>query len=106
MGVGVAFKMDPSLSWGDVAMTVGLLVSGVLAFAALETEISLNKERIANIGASTTAVQSELQRHVEAEREAREALRQELRMELKEINSKLDKLIEREVIRNDGGGRR
>lgn len=98
--------MDRSLSWGDVLVAAGLLISGVLAFAALETDISVSRERINHIGAGTNAVHQELQRHMQDEREAREAIRAELRTELKDINAKLDKLIEREANRGPAGGQR
>lgn len=92
-----SLKLDPTLSWGDVLMAIGLITTGVLAFAALDTDISISRERISHISAGTNAVHEELQRHIVDERDAREAIREELRRDLKDINAKLDMLIEREV---------
>lgn len=93
------WKFDNSLSWGDVAMAAGLLLTGLLAFTDLSSRVTVHDERIKAIGTGTNEVHRELQAHIEREAVEREALRQELRSDLREINAKLDKLIEREISR-------
>ena len=91
-----AFRVENSISWGDIGMGIGLLLTGVLAFGDLSTRVSVTEDRLTQVGAGTTAMHAEFQRHELQEREDREAIRAELRAELRDINAKLDTLIERE----------
>ena len=93
------FRLDNSISWGDIGMGIGLLITGVLAFGDLSTRVSVTEDRLTQVGAGTTAMHAEFQRHELQEREDREAIRAELRGELRDINAKLDRLIEREGTR-------
>ncbi len=77
-------------------MGIGLLLTGVLAFGDLSERVAITEDRVTQIGAGTTAMHAEFQRHEMQEREDREAIRAELRAELRDINLKLDRLIERE----------
>ena len=90
------FRLDNSISWGDIGMGIGLLITGVLAFGDLSARVSVTEERLTQVGGGTTALHAEFQRHELQEREDREAIRAELRSELRDINAKLDRLIERE----------
>lgn len=93
------FRMDPSLSWGDVGMAAGLLISGVVAFATLQGDVKLVQEKVIQADARSQQVDRDLTQHIADERAEREAMRRELRGDLKDINAKLDKLIEREISR-------
>lgn len=94
-----AFRVDNSISWGDIGMALTAVVGIALSYAALSARVDVHDERIQQIGTGTNEVHNELRVHIQQEASDREAVRQELRGDLKEINDKLDKLIEREISR-------
>jgi len=91
---GTRLRFEPSLSWGDLLLAGSLLVAGVVAFQNLDTRITINDERINNVGNGASSLHNELQSHITSEDARRETMRQELRSELHDINAKLDRLIE------------
>ena len=93
------FRLDNSISWGDIGMAVSLLIAGVMAVAALDARVTVQNERINHVATGTSSMHLEFLKHADQERMAREDVRTELRNELKDINLKLDKLIEREIAR-------
>jgi hypothetical protein len=94
-----SFRLDNSISWGDLGMAISLLIAGVVAIAEIDGRVSMQNERINHVATGTNSLHSEFMKHTDAERQAREDVRMELRAELKDINLKLDKLIEREIDR-------
>jgi hypothetical protein len=92
-------KLDPSVSWGDIAMGVGLLFTGVVAFTDVSERVALNETETRHVSATVQVVDRKLAIHAEQEERLREASRSEIRQELRDINGKLDKLIERELDR-------
>ena len=91
----MVMKIDPTISWGDIGMGIGLLFTGILAFTGLSEQVALQEERISSTAQATRATHEALETH-KAESAARDlAIRAELRTELRDINNKLDRLVER-----------
>ena len=88
-------RIDPTISWGDIGMGIGLLFTGILAFTGLSEQVALQEERILSTAQHTKATHEALEAH-KVESASRDlAIRAELRAELRDINSKLDRLVER-----------
>jgi hypothetical protein len=91
----MVMKIDPTISWGDIGMGIGLLFTGILAFTGLSEQVALQEERISSTAQATRATYEALETH-KAESASRDlAIRAELRAELRDINNKLDRLVER-----------
>ena len=91
----MVMKIDPTISWGDIGMGIGLLFTGILAFTGLSEQVALQEERISSTAQATRATYEALETH-KAESAAHDlAIRAELRAELRDINNKLDRLVER-----------
>ena len=91
----MVMKIDPTISWGDIGMGIGLLFTGILAFTGLSEQVALQEERISSTAQATRATYEALETH-KAESAARDlTIRAELRTELRDINHKLDRLVER-----------
>ena len=90
------WRFEKSLSWGEVVTSLMIVIGCVIAFKDMDSRIQTNGERIANIGNGQASLHSELTAHISAEDSKREAIRTELRSELRDINLKLDRLIERQ----------
>ena len=91
----MVMRIDPTISWGDIGMGIGLLFTGILAFTGLSEQVALQEERIVATAAHVRSVSESLEAH-KAESASRDlAIRAELRAELRDINNKLDRLVER-----------
>lgn len=99
----MGFRLDPSVSWGDVGMGIGIVLGGVLAFADLDARVDLAGAEIVHAKESTAQVAQALVDHKRESAAEDKAIRGEIRAELEGINAKLDRLIERELDRQGGG---
>jgi Skp family chaperone for outer membrane proteins len=90
----VKFSVDPSISWGDIVMTAGLVFSGVIAFTAVSEGVALNAVAINVVERDVATLTVEHHQRLQQERADRETLRQEMREDLRAISDKLDRLIE------------
>lgn len=91
----MVMRIDPTISWGDIGMGIGLLFTGILAFTGLSEQVALQEERIVTAAAHVRSVSESLEAH-KVECASRDlAIRAELRAELRDINNKLDRLVER-----------
>ena len=88
-------RIDPTISWGDIGMGIGLLFTGILAFTGLSEQVALQEERILSTAQHTKATYEALEAHKTESASRDLAIRAELRAELRDINSKLDRLVER-----------
>ena len=96
------FRFDPSLSWGDLAVALSLALSGILAFAQLSNRVSVAEVKIVQTEAQAVKVGNDLNAHKTESVSSDLQIRAEFRDQVREINSKLDRLIEREL---NGSGR-
>jgi hypothetical protein len=96
------FRLDPTISWGDIGMGVGLLITGVLAFGGLEQRVALTEVDVKHTQSEVVRVGADLAQHKVDSLQADNAIKAEIKGELKDINTKLDKLIDREM---DRGGK-
>jgi Skp family chaperone for outer membrane proteins len=88
-------RVDPSVSWGDIAMTTGLVFSGILAFASVSQGVSLNAASIKVIDRDVQLLAQEHRARLSQEKADREQLRLEMREDLRAISEKLDQLMQR-----------
>lgn len=88
---------DPTISWGDVGMAVVLLLSGTAAFYSQQEEIAIHATEIKHNGDAIAVVSTELKDHKVDSLKADNELKRELKEELQGINSKLDRIIDREL---------
>ena len=88
-------RVDPSVSWGDIAMTTGLVFSGILAFASVSQGVSLNAASIKVIDRDVQLLAQEHRARLSQEKADREQLRLEMREDLRAISDKLDQLMQR-----------
>lgn len=88
-------RVDPSVSWGDIAMTTGLVFSGILAFASVSEGVSLNAASIKVIDRDVQLLAQEHRARLSQEKADREQLRLEMREDLRAISDKLDQLMQR-----------
>lgn len=93
----IGLKFEPRVSVGDIVMFFGLLASGLLAFAAMGERVSLVEAETQHNATAVVQVAGDLERHKQESAAADQALRAEIKSELRDINGKLDKLIEREL---------
>lgn len=91
------FILEPTISWGDLSIATGLLITGVLAFTDVSEGVTLNEIRVAHFRADLLTLESEYNEHLTQERAERQLMREEVRGDLQRINEKLDKLIERQL---------
>lgn len=91
----MVMKIDPTISWGDIGMGIGLLFTGILAFTGLSEQVALQEERIQSTAQHTKATYEALEAHKMESASRDLAIRAELRAELRDINNKLDRLVER-----------
>lgn len=89
--------LEPTISWGDISIATGLLITGVLAFTDVSEGVTLNEIRVAHFRADLNTLESEYNEHLTQERAERQLMREEVRGDLQRINEKLDKLIERQL---------
>lgn len=94
------FRFDPSLSWGDLAVALSLALSGILAFAQLSNRVSVVEVKLVETQGRVQQVSGELNSHKIDSQNSNVLIRQEVRDSLREVNTKLDRLIERELDRN------
>jgi Skp family chaperone for outer membrane proteins len=88
-------RVDPSVSWGDIAMTTGLVFSGIIAFASVSEGVSLNAASIEVVERDVQQLAQEHRDRLSQEKADRERLRQEMREDLRAISEKLDLLMQR-----------
>lgn len=84
----------PELSWGDLMVTTGLLVTGVLAFTNVSQGVALNTVSIDHIEAIYDNLQADYRQHLDQERQDRQLMRDEVRQDLRDIGVKLDSLLQ------------
>lgn len=88
-------RVDPSVSWGDIAMTTGLVFSGILAFASVSEGVSLNAASIKVVDRDVQQLAAEHRQRLSEEKADREQMRQEMREDLRAISEKLDLLMQK-----------
>ena len=88
-------RVDPSVSWGDIAMTTGLVFSGILAFASVSEGVSLNAASIRVVDRDVQQLAQQHRDRLAEEKSDREQLRLEMREDLRAISDKLDQLMQR-----------
>lgn len=91
------FRFDKSLSLGDVMMGLSLLVAGVLAFAALSSRVDVTEVLIQQVGSEAERIENDLRIHKIESTQNDSMLKTEFRDSVREINTKIDRLIEREI---------
>ena len=87
-------SIDPSISWGDITLGVGLVCAGILAFADVSANVSMNAIAVEHIENDVKALSDLHQAHLEQERADRILMREELRDDLRRIEAKLDRMME------------
>lgn len=90
-------NLEPSLSWGDIVMTAGLIASGFMAFTAVSEGVAKNATAIEFVEEDIAQLTEDHAARLQQERNDRELMRREMREDLLLINQKLDRLIEREL---------
>lgn len=95
----IGLKFEPTVSWGDVVMFTGLLLGGVFAFTDLSSRVDLVEQKAGYNAQATERVAGDLAQHKVDSVVADQAIRTEIKAELRDINGKLDKLVDRELDR-------
>jgi len=90
----VKMLIEPTISWGDIAMCAGLSITGILAFTDVSESVAMNRITIEHVQAAYNTLDANHREHLEQERAERQLMRQELREDLRAIATKLDRLIE------------
>lgn len=90
-------RLDPSISWGDIAMTAGLVFSGVVAFTSVSEGVTLNTASIRVVERDVQQLAESHREQLQEEKADREQLRQEMREDLRAISEKLDQLMQRSM---------
>ena len=93
-------RLDPSISWGDIAMTAGLVFSGIVAFTSVSEGVTLNTASIRVVERDVQQLAASHREQLQEEKADREQLRKEMREDLRAISEKLDQLMQRS---NDNG---
>ena len=88
-------RVDPSISWGDIAMTSGLIFSGIIAFTSVSEGVALNSQSIRVVDRDVQQLAQEHRDRLRQESADREQLRLEMREDLRAISDKLDQLMQR-----------
>ena len=92
------FSLEPRISWGDVLMTTGLVISGVVAFGAVSEGVALNASAIEVVESDIRQLTEDHRERLQLERADREQMRSEMREDLRAISEKLDRIIESRLI--------
>tara|TARA_E500000178_G_scaffold330458_1_gene362369 strand:+ start:575 stop:874 length:300 start_codon:yes stop_codon:yes gene_type:complete len=92
------FSLEPRISWGDVLMTTGLVISGVIAFGAVSEGVALNASAIEVVENDLRQLTQDHRERLQLERADRELMRSEMREDLRAISEKLDRIIESRLI--------
>ena len=92
------FSLEPRISWGDVLMTTGLVISGVIAFGAVAEGVALNASAIEVVESDIRQLTEDHRERLQLERADREQMRSEMREDLRAISEKLDRIIESRLI--------
>lgn len=96
------FRLDPSISWGDVGMALTALVATVTMAVNLQAQVDHQAQQLERVETAMQQTRAEV-REVELLDEAkRNELRREIKADLGEINGKLDRLIERQLDGRNG----
>lgn len=95
----MAFKVEQSISWGDLGMGVGLLITGIVAFTDLGERVAVQDEKITTTAAYVKVIDINLETHKRDSLAADQAIKAEIRTELRDINQKLDRIVERGSIK-------
>jgi hypothetical protein len=91
----VKLQIDPSISWGDIVLGTGLVVSGILAFTDVSAKTTLNSVSIEHLESNVNQLESTHREHLAQERLERQLMREEVREDLSVISAKLDRMLER-----------
>ena len=91
-------NIEPTISWGDVSIATGMLIAGLLAFTDVSKGVTLNEVAVEHFRADLTTLSAEYREHLSQERQERQLMRDEVRSDLQIIGTKLDKLIERQLV--------
>jgi len=91
----VKLQIDPSISWGDIVLGTGLVVSGILAFTDVSAKTTLNSVSIDHLESNVNQLESTHREHLAQERLERQLMREEVREDLSVISAKLDRMLER-----------
>ena len=92
------FSLEPRISWGDVLMTTGLVISGVIAFGAVSEGVALNANAIEVVESDIHQLTEDHRERLQLERADRDQMRSEMREDLRAISEKLDRIIESRLI--------
>ncbi|HAL41652.1 MAG TPA: hypothetical protein DCP57_04335 [Gammaproteobacteria bacterium] len=96
------FSLEPRISWGDVLMTTGLVISGVIAFGQVSEGVTLNASAIEVIDGDIRQLAQDHRNRLQLERADRERMRLEMREDLRAISEKLDRIIESKLLESEG----
>ncbi len=90
-------KIEPRVTLGDVVMFLGLMAGGLWAFAAVDTRVTVLERESNHTSDAVVAVSVALETHKRESVLADQQIRGETAEQLRDINAKLDRLIEREL---------
>jgi hypothetical protein len=93
------FQFDASISWGDIGMAIGGLVFTLGVFLSLRDDVMIHNQRIGHAEKAVNVVAEDLRLHKTESLAADNQIKTEIKTELKDINDKLDRLVERELNR-------
>jgi hypothetical protein len=91
------FSFDPSLSWGDVGMFVAAVGVSVSFLWGFQRQILVHAERMSAQERHIERVDVDLRQHKSESVASDAAIRADIKSELRDINSKLDRIVEREL---------
>lgn len=90
-------QLEPSISWGDLCVATGLMITGVLAFTDVSNGVAVNEMRLQHVSSDLNMLNEEFREHLTQERADRQLMREEVREDLALIMAKIDRLIERDL---------
>lgn len=91
----MGIRLDPSISWGDIGMGIGLLITGILAFTSLGERVTVIERDVQHVSAAVLTADTSFRQHVGESISRDQQIRIEVRQELRDLNQKIDRLIER-----------
>lgn len=84
------FHIDKSISVGHILTTLGIAISAFIWASSIDQRVSQNSQSIEFINKNQARSDSRI-----------DVLRAEIRQDLRDINGKLDRLIQSQAIQND-----
>lgn len=99
----MGLKFDKTISIPDILTILGAALAMTLAYAELNERINVTRVDLGYTSQAVREVGTELRLHKTESLAADMQIKQEVRDNLRDINAKLDRLVERELERNGSG---